>query len=424
MAADDIENEHSKLSPSASWRWMHCAGSVAVNSGGGTSNTYAEEGTAAHHLLEICLRLDAEPLDFLGTHIYKSYVVTEEMAEAVGHAMDYVRTYMGQNPQATLHIEKKVDPAALLDCAEDLTSGTLDIALDNAPTELVMIDYKHGVNVGVDVVDNTQLLQYAVGYIAQHATRPYEQYRIVVIQPRHRHEDGPVRDVVLTHAEIMAYVKKVKARLKEMRKKPDQRVAGEWCRFCAGAGRCKTLAETSMRAAQMEFGDITMAAKPVSPDELDNEELAVALIAWDSYIEAWGKALYKAALELMLRGEELPDHKLVQGRTQRKWANEQKVARILYEKFKFTKDQIAPRSLVGIGAVETLFRKRITIRGRKKNPLPPVLLPLITKNPPALHVAHSDDPRPAVVRGAEFADVPVPAAPAPAAKPKAKKKRK
>lgn len=419
--AEDID-EHSKLSPSASWRWMHCAGSVEVNAGGGTSNTYAEEGTAAHHLLEISLRLDAEPLDFLGTHIYKSYVVTEEMAEAVGQAMDFVRSYLVANPKATLHIEKKVDPAALLDCAPDLTSGTLDIALDNAPVELVMIDYKHGVNVGVDVVDNTQLLQYAVGYIAQYATRPYERYRIVVIQPRHRHEDGPVRDVVLAHADVLAYVKKVKARLKEMRKKPDERVAGEWCRFCKGAGRCKTLAQASMQAAAMEFGDKTMAAKPVSPDELDNEELAVALIAWDTYIESWGKALYKAALELLMRGESLPHHKLVLGRTQRRWLDEKKVARMLLNKFNFTKDQIAPRSVVGIGAVEALFRGRIKIRGRKKNPLPPVLLPLITKNLPAHHVAHETDEREAVVRGGEFANVALPTAPK--AQAKAKKKRK
>jgi Protein of unknown function (DUF2800) len=396
---------HSKLSPSSSSRWMHCAGSVEANAAGRRSSFYAEEGTAAAALLEISLRLDAEPLDFIGTFIHKDFKVTEEMAEAVGLALDYIRAYLSKHPNAAWHMEKKVDPASLLKCQPDYTSGTADVIIDNAPVELVVVDYKHGAGVLVEAQGNTQMLQYTLGYMAQYATRQYARYRQVIIQPRGRHVNGPVREDVLTHAEITAHAAKVKKRIIEIHKDPHHREAGAWCKFCAAQGTCKALAKMSMQAAAMEFGDISMAKKPIGPDELDPEELAYALNAWNTYIESWGKALYAAALEFMLRGGELPNHKLVYGRSTRSWSDPRAVARLLRDTFHFSVDDIAPREMIGIGSAEKLFRNRVTVRGRKKDPLPPAVKLLTQRSQPALHVAHANDPRKPVKRGEEFSSM-------------------
>src|SRR5688572_16165327 len=166
---------HSKLAPSASSRWFNCSGSVEVNAYGQRSSEYAELGTAAHCLFEMCQRVECDPDKFLGKCLYKDFEVTDDMAEAVSLALDWVRGYLAQNPKAKEYIDLEVDPASILKCDKRLASGTLDTALDNAPEELVVVDYKHGAGVLVEAVDNKQLLQYMLGFVAQRATRPYKR---------------------------------------------------------------------------------------------------------------------------------------------------------------------------------------------------------------------------------------------------------
>jgi len=401
---------HAKLSPSSSGRWMHCAGSIAVNSGPSrTTSFYAEEGTAAHHLLDTCLTASVDPDRFLGTFIYKDFEVTDEMCEAVGLALDWINAYLSKNPNATLHTEKGVDPFSLLKCQKDYASGTLDVALDNAPAELVIMDYKHGAGVVVEVEGNTQTLQYALGYVSQYATQPYKQYRLVIIQPRARHEEGPVREIVLTHEEVMAHADVVKKRIREIAKRPDDREAGKWCTFCAGAGKCKTLAEHSLKIAAMEFGALEQ--EPVNPDELDPEELSYAILHLP-ILEKWMKAVYAAALDALMNGVELPDLKLVHGRSSRKWIDEAKALNILSRNFDL--DEIAPRALLGIANVQRVIKRHIALKIDKRaerkvkfESAMKKLSLLIQNSKPALHVAPETDPRPAVKRGEEFETVPM-----------------
>lgn len=246
--------KHAKLSPSSSERWLHCAGSIPLNAEGedDRSNFYADEGTAAHALYELCQRIENDPHEYLDAKMYKDFVVTEDMADAVGHALDFVRAYLARYPKAKQYIEKEVDPAPLLACKEGHASGTPDTLLDNWPEELIVIDYKHGAGVAVEVEDNTQILQYLVGYVGQTGKR-FKRYRAVIAQPRSRHQEGPVREHEYTHAEVMAHAKRLRVRIVEIKADPDAREAGDWCRWCRGAARCRTLAEYAMEAAGLEF---------------------------------------------------------------------------------------------------------------------------------------------------------------------------
>jgi len=249
---------HAALSPSDSHRWLNCAGAINATEGEKEkpSSVYAAEGTAAHSLLEMTFRLDCTPEEMIDVCIHREnnveYFVTESMASAVGHAADYVNSYVVRNPKTVVYVEHQVRTGIFTKRGE--VTGTSDIILDNWPIELVAVDYKHGAGIAVNVDKNTQLRIYLLG--ARHVSkRRYKRYRSVVIQPRMVHEAGPVRQEILTNAELDAFDAAVRKRavLTDNPKAP--RKAGSWCRWCGVAGQCKTLAEYSLATAEIRFKD-------------------------------------------------------------------------------------------------------------------------------------------------------------------------
>ena len=77
---------HARLAPSASKRWMACPGSIRMTANlPRTTSEYAELGTAAHLLFEMCMRLDDAPEAWLGRTIGpKNHIVDTDMTDAVG----------------------------------------------------------------------------------------------------------------------------------------------------------------------------------------------------------------------------------------------------------------------------------------------------------------------------------------------------
>jgi hypothetical protein len=60
--------------PSAAARWVNCPGSVALyklHQPEDTSSSYANEGSAAHALAEMCLLMGMDPHEMIGEVIYK-----------------------------------------------------------------------------------------------------------------------------------------------------------------------------------------------------------------------------------------------------------------------------------------------------------------------------------------------------------------
>lgn len=255
MAAD----KHSLLSPSSSHRWLACPGSVAANAKKtDTPSNFAKHGTVAHALLETCLRLDAEPADYLDTVILDDHVpVDDGMVDGVGHAIDYVRSYIANNPNTKVLIEAPVSYGASLGIGDSLGFGTGDIILDNYPVEAVAIDYKHGIGIVVEVKDNSQLLLYLLG-LRQRRGKKYQRYRKVVIQPRAPRR-RPVQEATVTDAQLMAWVNTkakpaVRIALRNGQPNADApRSAGNHCKYCTADGNCQAQYEFVMKAAQKEF---------------------------------------------------------------------------------------------------------------------------------------------------------------------------
>lgn len=205
---------HARLSPSAAARWTTCPGSVSATKDlPNPSGEAAAEGTAAHELLEDCLLKEAHPETFRGNVYNKEhtqpngkvgFAADDDMINAVEVAYDYI-VGLVETTGGTLYPERKVP------CGEffqrDDCSGTADITIVHKPY-ITIADYKHGRGIVVEVEDNLQLILYALGVLAEvpvEERKLYKAVKIVVIQPRASHREGPIREITYDMESLYAW---------------------------------------------------------------------------------------------------------------------------------------------------------------------------------------------------------------------------
>lgn len=340
---------HAKLSASTAKRWINCPGSVAKieslpASFKGGSSTYAEEGTAAHALLEHCLRpyqetrfedVPLNPHELVGGLISPEHAVfppasvtpqmvatakenkhwfdvTEDMAEAVQVCIDEVLEQVERlGAGVTLYLERQWDMTWL---HPDL-GGTSDVTLDQFLEELVVIDYKHGKGVVVEVDDNEQLMNYLLG-AAKGTDFTHERYTIVVCQPRAAHQDGSCRSQTFTRAELLAFRDVVADAAADTQRKGAPLKCGEWCRFCPAAPACEELAKGVTAACAADFEDEPLPLDVIQPDA--SAQMVANALSWLPMVEAWCKQTKAVALMVALNGTPVPGRKIVQSKTNRK----------------------------------------------------------------------------------------------------------
>jgi hypothetical protein len=171
---------HSRFSASGSAKWFLCAGSIEAESGlPNKSSIYADEGTAAHELAEICLTMGERASSWVGKQLpdNNAVTVTQEMADYVQVYVDYVKSKKGM-----VLVEQYVDFSHV---APD-GFGTCD-ALVMGNDTLHVIDLKYGKGVRVDAENNTQALLYAIGAISNHSWMAFKTIVITIVQPRLDH---------------------------------------------------------------------------------------------------------------------------------------------------------------------------------------------------------------------------------------------
>jgi hypothetical protein len=247
---------HSELPPSSSEQWMNCLGWLKAVTGIAhpPSSKFAEEGTAAHDMLELALTFDLPP---------EQVCDDAEMAEAIGFVTDWVSAYVTANPGTQFQSEYWI-PWGIAVGIPTL-GGTTDVALAN-PRELVIIDLKYGAGVIVEP-NSEQLFCYMTGLRAMMGKR--STYRNVIIQPRARHVDGPVREKVMTDKHIDIFLKRLKLAVDTNVKGTAPRTAGDHCRWCRAAPTCRTYAEKAIAVAISEFSIVEFASSIEGPRLLE-----------------------------------------------------------------------------------------------------------------------------------------------------------
>lgn len=303
---------HAYLSASSSERWMNCPPSAKANAEiAERASPYAIEGTSAHSLCEYFV-LQALGRDCKDPTENLEYF-NAEMQDAAESYRDF---FMEQIAEA-----KKLckDPVICVEQRMDFSRfvpegfGTADglIVTDGF---LQVIDMKYGVGVVVSAERNSQLSCYAVAGIDMYdGLYDIQKVKLSIFQPRREHYDTweTSKDELLLWAENELAPKAQLAFNGE-----GEFSAGEHCRFCKIKDTCRTRADYYLEIAKDAFKE---------PDTLDNYEIAALLPKLAGFV-SWAEDVKEYALKQAIAGTKYPGFKVVEGRSIRRYTDEDAVA--------------------------------------------------------------------------------------------------
>jgi hypothetical protein len=345
-----------------------------------SSSTYADEGTNAHNVARQVLT---------GTDWLQIVGVDQEMIEAVGNYVDYVKALAGDNP---IEVEQRVDFSHVTGQPDSFGTADCIILKDR---ELIIVDLKYGKGVKVDATWNEQLLIYALGAIDNYSMiADFDAVRVCIVQPRIDHVD----EFSISVGELVAWGETVKAKADEIALgatvyQPSEKT----CRFCRAKGVCPALATHVHTTIVDQFQNLDQAVQ-LAPSVADGSAIARYLGEVD-LIETWCKAIREKAYEMLAEGKEVPDYKLVAGKKgARAWADPAEVEATL-KSMRLKTEEIYDFKLISPTTAEKLA-KAGTIGVRQW----PKLQTLITQPDGKPHVAPADDKRPAITIAAKAED--------------------
>jgi hypothetical protein len=371
--------KHAKLSASGSSKWINCPGSIEAESKvPNKSSVYAEEGTLAHELADICLKAGVDTSAFISKEIHAesdnkvlSTIVDKEMAKFVQEYIDYVRSFETKNSQ--LYTEDRVDFSNI---APD-GFGTMDSAiLDYDSGVCHIFDLKYGQGVEVSAIENTQGQLYALGFYNElKCLDVIKSFVIHIVQPRKYN----FSQWEISIEDLVAFGEFAKKKAQEALTPGAKRVPGyKQCEFCNAKASCTALDKFTQDIISADFDNLDEINIALTDERvkliLDNKKL----------IESFLNAVETKAFERLISGEKIPGYKIVEGRSQRKWIDGAEA--MLIEKLG---EEAFEKSLIGITAAEKKLNKKDVNDLTYKPPGKLTLAPESDKRPPVTSV--SDD---------------------------------
>lgn len=249
---------HSRFSASSASRWINCPGSVfateqAIAEGKidaeDSGSSAAREGTCAHWVLEMAIKLSKKPKAFLG----KSHGGVKVNAEMVGHIEEVIEWLTAQVPKGGKIItERRYRNLRLL---YDLDiGGTVDITI-LAPGILKIFDFKYGRGY-VNHINNYQINIYSLAAYLKY-TKKYNIKKIIqgIMQPRSFNEQGCNRIVAVRPSKLMRWERNVLVPALDLIKTgtPPLVPGNSQCEWCRIRGICKEQGQQLLDLAQTDF---------------------------------------------------------------------------------------------------------------------------------------------------------------------------
>ena len=376
---DHKSRAHALLSASSAHRWLACPPSAVAAVGyPNTTSEYAKEGTLAHEVAEAAAHgVDPDVMrdDFFKTDGTDG--VTQEMIECARGYADYIQEQI-KTDDAIVLLEQRVDfspwvPDGFGTCACIILQGT----------PLTVIDYKYGVGVPVSAIDNPQMKLYALGALNDYGIAyDVTHVEMHIYQPRINN----ISDCSLMVEDLMEWAEKeVKPTAAKAIKGKGNYKAGDHCKFCPHAGRCRTL--TKVCTEYVETHSLRAAVPVLAPHEV------AEVLQMEPLVTLWLKRVKAQAMTTLMDGGEVPGYKVVEGKPgNRKWTDDQQVASKLNEAGYGLEDYTETKLLSPAAMDKAIGKKKVA----------ELLTELIERSPGSPTIVPANDKRPAYNRADDF----------------------
>ena len=306
-----MAGKHAILSASSSERWINCPPSARLcENYPDKGSDYAAEGTDAHTLCEFRLKQalgipTENPIENLCWY-------NEEMEECAAaytaYVMELVEAARQSGSTPAVMIEQRVDFSRWVESG----FGTADCIVV-ADRVLNIVDYKHGQGVEVSAVNNSQMKLYALGALEiVDFIYDIDEVQMTIFQPR----KSNISVFRISREELLAWAEGELTRQAQLAfEGKGDFSCGEWCRFCKAKAECRERANANLALAQLEFR---------LPALLGDEEIADILGKLDALV-TWASDVKEYALQQAVSGKVWTGWKLVEGRSNRKYTDENAV---------------------------------------------------------------------------------------------------
>lgn len=349
-------------------RVMACPGSVKLvqQMPEKPSSKYADEGTLLHNVIAEILTTDRTPESYLGT-VYEGITLDQDLIDTkLRPALDALNE-IDPDKQMEYTVE------ALVGFGDVLPGvfGSSDL-VGRLGNRAVILDWKFGSGVVVDVEENAQAMFYAAAAMRTPETRwAFEgatEIECIIVQP------PSVKRWVTTFDRIAQFERELLIAVKTAQLPDAPMASGDHCRWCAAKPVCPVMTGAVDRALKNKLHaiDATRIGEYLKAAEL---------------LEAWISGVNELAYQMLDEGLSVPGYKLVPKRATRKWIDDDKALAAL-EGLGLPTKELVETSVVSPAKAEKLLKKQ-------KLPLPADLVVAISTGNT---LVTEDDPRPAVLQ--------------------------
>ena len=349
-------------------RVMACPGSVKLvqQMPEKPSSKYADEGTLLHNVIAEILTTDRTPESYLGT-VYEGITLDRDLIDAkLRPALDALND-IDPNKEMEYAVEQVVG----FDTALPGVFGSADL-IGRLGNRAIVLDWKFGSGVAVDVEENAQAMFYAAAAMRTPATmwafQGATEIECIIVQP------PSVKRWVTYPSRIASFELELVLAVRGAMLSDAPLSSGDHCRWCAAKPICPVMTGAVDRALKNKLHAIDAAQIGVY---LKQAEL----------LEAWISGVNELAYQMLDEGLSVPGYKLVPKRSTRKWIDDE-VALEALEALGWPTRGLVEMTVISPAKAEKLLKKQ-------KLPLPADLVVSISTGNT---LVTEDDPRPAVMQ--------------------------